>query len=169
MPSACFSAVGPITCPAYLSNKTHYDGLHKRKAHDRWADQTKATFRNNTKFSHKTPPTHTLRPSFIYLPSPSSTQFKFSPHLSSQMETPMRLLASLLSFSIISLARANSFSCELNSTKHHHRWIGPTGHRTIVVDATGSGNFLSVQEAIDSIPENNSEKVTLQINAGSYM
>lgn len=70
---------------------------------------------------------------------------------------------------IVSISQASA--CELNSTKHHHNhnWTGPTGHRTIVVDANGSGDFLSVQEAVDSIPENNTQNVTIWIHAGSYM
>lgn len=63
-------------------------------------------------------------------------------------------------------------ACELNSSsKHpnHHKWVGPTGQRTIVVDAKGSGDFLSVQEAVDSIPVNNTERILLKINAGCYI
>ncbi|PKA64169.1 putative pectinesterase 68 [Apostasia shenzhenica] len=65
-----------------------------------------------------------------------------------------------------------SFSCACNSTGHrgHHRlWVGPTGQRVVVVDANGSGDFLSVQEAVDSVPENNTMQVILQINPGHYV
>ncbi|KAK9275479.1 hypothetical protein L1049_022746 [Liquidambar formosana] len=56
-----------------------------------------------------------------------------------------------------------------NSTKHHHKWVGPSGYRLITVDARGDAEFLSVQAAIDSVPENNMENIVIQINAGYYI
>lgn len=56
-----------------------------------------------------------------------------------------------------------------NSTKHHHEWIGPVGHRVITVDVNGSGEFKSVQAAVDSVPERNRMNVLIQISAGCYM
>lgn len=56
-----------------------------------------------------------------------------------------------------------------NSTKHHHKWIGPVGHRVITVDVNGSGEFKSVQAAVDSVPERNRMNVLIQISAGCYM
>lgn len=56
-----------------------------------------------------------------------------------------------------------------NSTKHHHMWIGPVGHRVITVDVNGSGEFKSVQAAVDSVPERNRMNVLIQISAGCYM
>lgn len=56
-----------------------------------------------------------------------------------------------------------------NSTKHHHEWIGPVGHRVITVDVNGSGDFKSVQAAVDSVPERNRMNVLIQISAGCYM
>ncbi|XP_043718038.1 probable pectinesterase 68 [Telopea speciosissima] len=56
-----------------------------------------------------------------------------------------------------------------SSTHQHHKWIGPIGHRLIIVDARGTGDFLSVQAAVESVPENNSENVLIQIKAGYYI
>ncbi|XP_011621394.1 probable pectinesterase 68 [Amborella trichopoda] len=51
----------------------------------------------------------------------------------------------------------------------HHPWLKPLGKRTITVDCQGFGDFLTVQAAIDSIPEGNTENVTIQIGAGYYV
>ncbi|KDP39870.1 hypothetical protein JCGZ_03401 [Jatropha curcas] len=56
-----------------------------------------------------------------------------------------------------------------NSTKHHQKWVGPVGHRVITVDVNGYGEFRSVQAAVDSVPENNTENVMLLISAGYYI
>ncbi|KAL5551171.1 hypothetical protein UlMin_001347 [Ulmus minor] len=56
-----------------------------------------------------------------------------------------------------------------NSTKHHHKWIGPIGHRTITVDVNGSGEFESVQAAVDSVQANNRVNVTILIRPGYYI
>ncbi|XP_055962339.1 putative pectinesterase 10 [Mercurialis annua] len=40
--------------------------------------------------------------------------------------------------------------------------------RTIVVDQSGHGHFTSVQSAIDSIPEMNSQWIHIQISSGKY-
>ncbi|PON93024.1 Pectinesterase, Tyr active site [Trema orientale] len=56
------------------------------------------------------------------------------------------------------------------STKHHrHKWIGPTGHRVITVDVKGSGEFQSVQAAVDAVAENNTVSVTILISPGCYI
>ena len=39
----------------------------------------------------------------------------------------------------------------------------------IVVDKDGNGNFKTVQEAVDSVPDYNKRWVYIQINAGLYM
>uniref|UniRef100_A0A5B7C4S3 Pectinesterase n=1 Tax=Davidia involucrata TaxID=16924 RepID=A0A5B7C4S3_DAVIN len=56
-----------------------------------------------------------------------------------------------------------------NCTKHRHKWVGPSGHRLITVDVHGSGDFSSVQAAVDSVPENNRKNVVVQISAGYYI
>lgn len=56
-----------------------------------------------------------------------------------------------------------------NSTKHHHKWVGPIGHRVITVNVDGSGDFQAVQAAVDSVPTKNTENVVIQISAGNYM
>ncbi|KAK1306603.1 putative pectinesterase 68 [Acorus calamus] len=58
---------------------------------------------------------------------------------------------------------------QLQQHHHHKKWVGPTGRRTITVDAHGFGNFLSVQEAVESIPEYNTEVVIVRIKAGVYV
>ncbi|KAG0451940.1 hypothetical protein HPP92_025951 [Vanilla planifolia] len=89
----------------------------------------------------------------------------------STMENPTAVLPVLVLVLLHSHELLAS-GCEFNSSRqHHHRHVhvGPTGERVIVVDATGSGNFLSVQEAVDSIAENNTMRVIVQINAGYYI
>ena len=39
----------------------------------------------------------------------------------------------------------------------------------IVVDKDGNGNYKTVQEAVDSVPDYNKRWVYIQINAGLYM
>ncbi|WJZ82456.1 hypothetical protein VitviT2T_002215 [Vitis vinifera] len=56
-----------------------------------------------------------------------------------------------------------------NSTKRHHKWVGPSGHLFITVDARGTGDFLSVQAAVDAVPDNNTKNVLIKINAGFYV
>ncbi|OAY65918.1 probable pectinesterase 68 [Ananas comosus] len=82
----------------------------------------------------------------------------------------LRILYFLFTFLLLLLSRSSC--CDLNSTtatKHRHRWVEPTVARTVVVDAAGSGDFLSVQKAVDSIPENNTIRVVIQIKPGSYI
>ncbi|KAK9148252.1 hypothetical protein Scep_007009 [Stephania cephalantha] len=55
------------------------------------------------------------------------------------------------------------------TVQHHHNWFGPKGSCLITVDASGCGDFLSVQAAVDSVPVNNREQVLIQINAGTYI
>ncbi|KAL6903372.1 hypothetical protein ACP4OV_004185 [Aristida adscensionis] len=51
----------------------------------------------------------------------------------------------------------------------HHRYKQPVGVRKIVVDASGAGDFISIQEAVDSVPANNTMRIIMQINAGTYI
>ncbi|MFT3787375.1 MAG: pectinesterase family protein [Tepidisphaeraceae bacterium] len=44
----------------------------------------------------------------------------------------------------------------------------PQGEKTITVDADGSGDFRTVQEAIDAAPANNAERTTIRIKPGVY-
>ncbi|MED6215762.1 putative pectinesterase 68 [Stylosanthes scabra] len=61
------------------------------------------------------------------------------------------------------------FLSSKNSSGHNFRWLGPIGHRVITVDANGGGHFRSVQDAIDSIPDNNRMNILIQISAGVYI
>lgn len=64
------------------------------------------------------------------------------------------------------------FVCQATCEYTRHvprRYRHPVGVRRIVVDASGAGDFLSIQQAVDSVPENNTMRVIMQINAGSYM
>lgn len=57
-----------------------------------------------------------------------------------------------------------------NSTQHHrHKWVGPTGHRVVTVDINGSGDYKSVQAAVNAVPENNTLNVTIRISPGYYV
>ncbi|TXG51146.1 hypothetical protein EZV62_023670 [Acer yangbiense] len=78
----------------------------------------------------------------------------------------------LLSLSLLtSSVSAGSSSANYSTTNHHHhhKWVGPVGHRVITVDVSGLGEFLSVQAAVDSVPENNRMNVLIQIGAGFYI
>lgn len=59
-------------------------------------------------------------------------------------------------------------TCE-GTRRGHHQYRQPVGVRRIVVDAAGGGDFLSIQKAVDSVPVNNSVRVIMQINAGTYI
>lgn len=50
-----------------------------------------------------------------------------------------------------------------------HRYKHPVGVRKIVVDASGAGDFVSIQQAVDSVPEGNTMRIIMQINAGTYI
>ncbi|XP_074584110.1 putative pectinesterase 68 [Curcuma longa] len=67
--------------------------------------------------------------------------------------------------------RVSHEACEANATRPqgHRNWFKPTSQQTIVVDANGSGDFLSVQEAVDSVPENNTKRIVIHIHAGCYI
>ncbi|MBA0729663.1 hypothetical protein Golax_023126 [Gossypium laxum] len=68
------------------------------------------------------------------------------------------------------VATANGSSCNnTNTTRHHHKWIGPIGHLLITVDVNGSGQFRSVQDAVDAVPENNRKNVMILISPGHYI
>ncbi|CAI9095809.1 OLC1v1031830C1 [Oldenlandia corymbosa var. corymbosa] len=62
-----------------------------------------------------------------------------------------------------------SYNSSITTTHGHHGWIGPSGHRRIVVDVNGFGDFKSVQAAVDSVEVNNRMNVLIQINAGYYI
>lgn len=68
-----------------------------------------------------------------------------------------------------SLLSSMNGTASTHSTKHHHKWVGPIGHRVITVNVDGSGDFRAVQAAVDSVPINNTENVVIQISAGNYM
>lgn len=58
----------------------------------------------------------------------------------------------------------------VNSTKgHHHKWVGPSGYRHITVDIGGDGDYISVQAAVDAVPDNNMVNVVIHIRPGLYM
>lgn len=79
-------------------------------------------------------------------------------------------LASLVPLLISCQAATTPTPCEAaRRGSGHHQYRQPVGVRRIVVDATGAGDFLSIQQAVDSVPANNTVRVIMQINAGSYM
>ena len=71
--------------------------------------------------------------------------------------------------SVATSSVVNATASATNSTRHHHKWIGPIGHRRITVSINGSGHFRSVQDAVDAVPENNRKNVLIQISPGYYM
>jgi pectin methylesterase-like acyl-CoA thioesterase len=81
----------------------------------------------------------------------------------------------LVQLLVLAATAASLLACEGAATtceearRGHHQYRQPVGVRRIVVDAAGAGDFLSIQQAVDSVPANNSVRVIVQINAGSYM
>lgn len=69
----------------------------------------------------------------------------------------------------LSLHAGNSTASSFNSSKHHHKWVGPSGHRLITVDVNGLADFPTVQAAVDAVPPNNMMNVLILIAAGCYM
>src|ERR1044072_7316347 len=55
------------------------------------------------------------------------------------------------------------------SLRKKHTWVGPVGRRVITVDVNGGGDFQSVQDAVNAVPDNNRMNVFIQISAGYYM
>ncbi|XP_059654412.1 probable pectinesterase 29 [Cornus florida] len=62
------------------------------------------------------------------------------------------------------------FGFGLANAQFHRKFgsINPSTLPTIYVDASGYGNFKTIQSAIDSIPSNNSEWICIYIKAGEY-
>ncbi|KAG8382432.1 hypothetical protein BUALT_Bualt05G0076700 [Buddleja alternifolia] len=56
-----------------------------------------------------------------------------------------------------------------NYSSNHHKWVGPSGHLLVTVDVNGLGDFNSVQDAVDSVPQNNAKNVLILISAGCYV
>ncbi|XBI94036.1 hypothetical protein VPH35_030755 [Triticum aestivum] len=77
------------------------------------------------------------------------------------------VLAATLASLVPPLA-SEATTCE-SARRGHHQYRQPVGVRRMVVDATGAGDFLSIQQAVDSVPVNNSVRVIMQINAGTYI
>uniref|UniRef100_A0A7N1A9L4 Pectinesterase n=1 Tax=Kalanchoe fedtschenkoi TaxID=63787 RepID=A0A7N1A9L4_KALFE len=65
-------------------------------------------------------------------------------------------------------AESSLFHQSSNSTKRHQKWVGPSGFLSITVALHGGADFTSVQAAVDSVPENNTKNVVIQISAGCY-
>lgn len=63
----------------------------------------------------------------------------------------------------------SSSSSSSNSTSNKRKWVGPVGHRLITVDLKGSGDFRSVQSAVNAVPNNNTVNVIIHIKPGCYM
>ncbi|KAI7728660.1 hypothetical protein M8C21_010226 [Ambrosia artemisiifolia] len=54
-------------------------------------------------------------------------------------------------------------------TSARHKWVGPIGHRNITVDVNGSGDYTTVQAAVDSVSVNNRKNILIHISAGVYV
>jgi pectin methylesterase-like acyl-CoA thioesterase len=97
------------------------------------------------------------------------------------MDTPT-LLHSLQLLLVFTCMLLNAGIVTLAARHHHHttfntlsttnssknQWIEPVGNRVITVDINGGGQFQSVQDAVNSIPDNNTMNVLIQISAGFY-
>lgn len=66
-------------------------------------------------------------------------------------------------------SQAAATKCEYARHAGHGHSKHPVGVRKIVVDAGGAGDFASIQKAIDSVPEGNTMRVIVRINAGTYI
>ncbi|KAM5572890.1 putative pectinesterase 68 [Rosa sericea] len=77
------------------------------------------------------------------------------------------------SFDILSSSPAtgngNISSSSSNRTSNQRKWVGPVGHRLITVDLRGSGDFKSVQSAVNAVPVNNTVNVVIHIKPGCYI
>ncbi|KAM0014130.1 putative pectinesterase [Helianthus debilis subsp. tardiflorus] len=61
-------------------------------------------------------------------------------------------------------------SATSNSTsKPRHKWVGPIGQRNITVNVNGSGDYSTVQAAVDSVSANNRKNILIHISAGVYV
>lgn len=74
-----------------------------------------------------------------------------------------------LTIFVVFLLQTACRAATFNITRPRHKWVGPSGNLTINVDLHGSGDFKSVQAAVDSIPNNNRKNVLIKIAAGCYM
>ncbi|KAM2647578.1 hypothetical protein TB1_000807 [Malus domestica] len=52
------------------------------------------------------------------------------------------------------------------NSKPHHKWVGPSGHRLVMVNMNGSGDFQSVQSTVNVVPVNNTVNVVILIKFG---
>lgn len=43
------------------------------------------------------------------------------------------------------------------------------GETVIVVDQSGAGNYKTINEAFNAVPEHNKNPITIQVNAGTYV
>ncbi|KAM2436915.1 hypothetical protein EV1_014017 [Malus domestica] len=55
------------------------------------------------------------------------------------------------------------------NSKPHHKWVGPSSHRLIMVDVNGFGDFQSVQSTVNAVPVNNTINVVILIKPGCYI
>ncbi|XP_021752854.1 probable pectinesterase 68 [Chenopodium quinoa] len=63
-----------------------------------------------------------------------------------------------------------SSSPVFNYTRGHHRlWEWPPSYRHITVDIGGGGDYVSVQAAVDAVPDNNMVNVIIHIRPGLYI
>ncbi|KAL2321572.1 hypothetical protein Fmac_025951 [Flemingia macrophylla] len=70
----------------------------------------------------------------------------------------------LLAFTLILALHATTVTCTSNS-----RLVGPIKHQVITVNINGGGDFLSVQAAVNAVPDNNRINVLIQIAVGYYI
>lgn len=121
-------------------------------------------------FFSKTLPKHSLLCK-IYAIFRRSIKMASSLNIFSNIFNSNSLLINITTILIIFCvcAHAGNSNAASSTSKHHHKWVGPSGHRLITVDANGLGEFPTVQAAVDAVPHNNTKNVLILISAGSYM
>jgi hypothetical protein len=87
----------------------------------------------------------------------------------SNMARVLSLVLLLATLSSILPPSASQAATRCEYPRHAgHGYKHPVGVRKVVVDAGGAGDFTSIQQAVDSVPVNNTVRVIVQINAGTY-
>ena len=69
---------------------------------------------------------------------------------------------------ILLLCTASAYSRDIYNNEMKYDTPQDVVSKTITVDQSGQGNFVTVQQAIDSVPNNNRLWVRIHVKAGIY-
>ncbi|XP_022958492.1 probable pectinesterase 68 [Cucurbita moschata] len=84
--------------------------------------------------------------------------------------TSFLFFISISTFFLLSTTQPiSSPSAPAAAPHRRHKWVGPTGHRLIKVDGNGSGDFLTVQAAVNAVPDYNTVSTVIRISPGCYV